>query len=315
MKLSVAMCTYNGALYIEEQLDSILHQSVPVDEIVVCDDGSTDDTIKIIELYIEQNPNISWVLKKNPTNLGVVKNFEQALYLCTGDIIFLSDQDDVWENVKTERILSYFYQNPAVSVLFTDAYLIDGGGGGYKPSLFDVNIVAMNQLRDVWESGMLFEMLNAECRATGATMAIKKNILSDLLPLHLDMGLLHDGLLVAEGCKKGVLGVLYEPLIRYRLHKGNTVGININVPSKHGALYWMIEPRNIRPCFNNYVGTVIEKRVRFYKFRYDNYHTLQGKLKLLFAFISYIKFYKSYASIIWWNDVSFGFRKWITRRK
>lgn len=103
MKTSVALCTYNGEKYIKEQLDSILNQTKKVDEIIVCDDCSSDKTVEILNHYSSTNPGL-FKIYINEQNLRSVKNFEKAITLCTGDIIFLSDQDDFWVNEKSGRI-------------------------------------------------------------------------------------------------------------------------------------------------------------------------------------------------------------------
>ncbi len=106
MKTSVAMCTYNGESYLDEQLQSILEQTEPIDEIVICDDGSIDKTLSIIEKFIKAGTPIRLIL--NQKNLGYTRNFEKAICLCSGDIIFLADQDDIWmpEKVKKSAIIS-----------------------------------------------------------------------------------------------------------------------------------------------------------------------------------------------------------------
>src|SRR5688572_22956866 len=96
MTVSVALCTYNGANFIGEQLQSICSQTMSPNEIVICDDASTDKTISCIREIKNNYPAIDWKIVKNTSNLGYVKNFEQAISLASGDIIFLSDQDDVW---------------------------------------------------------------------------------------------------------------------------------------------------------------------------------------------------------------------------
>ena len=91
MTTSVALCTYNGSQYLRQQLESISDQSYCVDEIVICDDNSRDDTCCIIEKFIRQHPEIKVVFIKNERNVGFLKNFEKAISCCSGDIIFLSD--------------------------------------------------------------------------------------------------------------------------------------------------------------------------------------------------------------------------------
>ena len=136
--ISVALCTYNGALFINQQLESIVNQTHPVDEIVVCDDRSTDDTVKIIESFASQHPSIIVRLIINDNVLGVRMNFEKALNTCNGDIKFLSDQDDIWFPNKVETIVEYFQTNTDKSVVFSNANLINSESKPYsKYDLFD----------------------------------------------------------------------------------------------------------------------------------------------------------------------------------
>src|SRR5688500_584329 len=93
MSVSIALCTYNGARFITEQLESICKQTMQPDEIVVCDDASTDNTLACVQNVRDKFPGISWKIIRNDQNLGYVKNFEQAISLASGDIIFLSAQD------------------------------------------------------------------------------------------------------------------------------------------------------------------------------------------------------------------------------
>ena len=102
MKISIAMCTYNGAEFLPAQLQSILTQSRPPDEIIICDDRSTDDTQALLKKFATESP-IPIAVHINDHNLGSVKNFERTISLCTGDVIALSDQDDVWAVINYMR--------------------------------------------------------------------------------------------------------------------------------------------------------------------------------------------------------------------
>src|SRR5882762_9087557 len=95
MKISIAMCTYNGARYLREQLDSIAAQTRPPSELIVCDDNSLDETREIVAGFAASAP-FPVRLGVNEQNLGSIRNFERAIKLCEGDLIALSDQDDVW---------------------------------------------------------------------------------------------------------------------------------------------------------------------------------------------------------------------------
>ena len=95
MKISIAMATYNGAKYLREQLDSLASQTLLPNELVVCDDNSTDETVNIILNFKSAAPFEVYILK-NEVNIGYTKNFEKAMAICTGNLILLCDQDDFW---------------------------------------------------------------------------------------------------------------------------------------------------------------------------------------------------------------------------
>lgn len=114
MNISVALTSYNGEKYIEEQLLSILLQLKENDEIIISDDGSDDNTIEIIKKNMKADKRIK--LYQN-SRLGVVKNFEFAISHCNNEIIFLSDQDDIWMDNKVNKVLKVFQNNDADVVL------------------------------------------------------------------------------------------------------------------------------------------------------------------------------------------------------
>ncbi|MGC8751805.1 glycosyltransferase, partial [Hydrotalea sp.] len=136
MEISVALCTYNGASFIKEQLNSILLQTLPVNEIIICDDGSTDNTINILNEYKLLYPNIIQ-LYKNEYTLGAKKNFEKAILLCKGDYIFLSDQDDIWCKNKVEIYVEHFNRFPSISVFFSNGKIIDENSKTSNQTLWD----------------------------------------------------------------------------------------------------------------------------------------------------------------------------------
>ena len=170
MTTSVALCTYNGAQHIRKQVESIISQTVPVDEIVICDDRSSDNTLHIIE-QIQQQTHTNILVYRNETNLGVCANFQKAVNLCTGDIIFLSDQDDVWVPEKVKTIIDWFYLNPSKNVVFSDAILIDSDGHTIGNSLFN-RVGFSEEYRKYFDAGCELPVFYCN-HATGATMAIR----------------------------------------------------------------------------------------------------------------------------------------------
>lgn len=123
-RLSVAIGTYSGAAFLREQLCSIAAQSLPVDEIVICDDCSTDTTCEVIEAFSREHPGVVR-LYRNSARLGYPQNFARAIELCWGDIIFLSDQDDVWLSTRVERMTTLLALNDGCDVVAAAANITD----------------------------------------------------------------------------------------------------------------------------------------------------------------------------------------------
>ncbi|GAB3473401.1 glycosyltransferase family 2 protein [Azotobacter salinestris] len=119
MNISIAMATYNGSRYLQEQLDSFVRQTRQPDELVVCDDCSSDETVHILEKFQRQAP-FPVRLYRNERNLGYIRNFEKALSLCRGDVLFLSDQDDVWFENRLEIVEQAFLAHPEKMVVLND---------------------------------------------------------------------------------------------------------------------------------------------------------------------------------------------------
>ena len=122
--ISIALCTYNGEKFLQAQLDSIEQQTLLPDELVVCDDCSSDGTIDILEKF-RKRASFPVHIHPNKINLGSTQNFEKTIRLCTGDIIALSDQDDVWRPNKLERLKDALQANPDAGYVFSDAELVD----------------------------------------------------------------------------------------------------------------------------------------------------------------------------------------------
>ncbi|MBR6132882.1 MAG: glycosyltransferase family 2 protein [Bacteroidales bacterium] len=222
--VSVALCTYNGEKYITEQIKSILEQSTPVDEIVICDDGSTDNTISIIE-KIKKSNTTDIIIHRNTQNLGVCANFEFAISICKGDIIFLSDQDDIWNPDKVKTIVSWFETHPQKSVVFTDATLISEDDKEFSnKSLWDC-IGFNKKMRRYFDNGLSLESFFIN-KATGATMAIRKDICFPFTRYCNNDNVLHDYCIALKALDNDGLGYIDKPLIKYRLHGNQQAGIS-----------------------------------------------------------------------------------------
>lgn len=150
MTVSVCMGIYNGEKYIGEQLDSILGQTRKADEVILCDDCSTDRTVHIVRGFIERNGlQESWRLYCNEKNKGYPGNFYYAMGLCAGDVVFLADQDDVWAETKLERMCAVLEEHPEVEVLACKFGLMDGKGERIHAVMAPSHSLGTRRLRQV----------------------------------------------------------------------------------------------------------------------------------------------------------------------
>lgn len=310
--LSVALCTFNGCKYLKEQLLSIVGQELIVDEIVICDDGSDDETLTIVNAIANNYPNIQWIIERNIQSLGVTKNFEKALSLCSGDIIFLSDQDDVWKPYKTRIIVDYLEKHPEVDLVFSDAELIDGNGNlKTDKTLFDA--CGLNELREQWDLGMQFEIENVIQRLLGATFGMRREFVKRCLPFDSQISNYHDGQLAMTSVAQNCNGMIDEPLIEYRIHGNNVVGLGGNnnwVFSGNNRPYEfanLIEPRPVHPFFLSSKADKIRNRVSFYQKRFKGYSSIKGKVSLILSLSQYRKYYKKFWRYFFLSDVLYGF--------
>jgi len=220
MKTSVALCTYNGEKFLREQLASIMIQTKPVDEIIVCDDGSTDSTLQIVEEYERNYPGI-FKIHLNEINLRSVKNFEKAISLCENEIIFLCDQDDVWKPEKVNLFLDYFERNPIINVISSSAELIDESGVLIKKTtIWDV-INLLNERSISYDYFQIFSLVGN--LATGANMAFRKDFVNSILPFP-NRFFHHDEWISLASSSKNQFLFLSEKPSFYRIHEQQQVG-------------------------------------------------------------------------------------------
>lgn len=229
-KISVALCTYNGARFLNEQLRSIVEQTHPVDEIVISDDGSTDSTMNLLHEWQSRYPDRIFV-HQNPVNLKSNANFEQTLQRCTGDFLFLADQDDAWHPEKVQRFMETFAQYPETEALFSDGSFMDDEGNPLHEPLSLWESVRFFPENPHNPDALLHSLLFNANFLTGATLCLRKESLKHSLPFRTGKGFLHDEWLAFVFSQRQTLRAIPERLIRYRLHGQQQVGVSkINDP-------------------------------------------------------------------------------------
>ncbi len=217
--ISVCIATYNGEKFIEEQLKSILDQKVPVDEVIICDDCSTDNTPKIIKSFIEKNGlSESWHFFVNEKNVGFCLNFYGAIGKAGGDIIFLCDQDDIWNNDKVEVMSQYLMKNSDTFVLASRYQLIDEKGEEIK----DLNIPYYSLCNDGSTETVDVNSLIGCSHIRGFSICFRSKIKEFLRPIDVKSLLAHDWYISIIGALLGKTVILNRILCKYRFHGNNT---------------------------------------------------------------------------------------------
>lgn len=221
MRLSIALCTYNGERYLQEQLDSILNQTQLPDEVIICDDQSSDNTWNILVKFKEQ-AGFAVHLLKNDANLGSTMNFAQAIRLCSGDIIFLADQDDVWSPGKLQIMADVFARDQDVGMVFSDAVVTNEQLQPYALSLWQC--VQFNEkIQELVLQGRLWSKLFAKGYVTGATMAFRSQWRSLLEPFPTTW--VHDEWITFIMDLVSTVKFVPDKLIQYRVHEKQQLGV------------------------------------------------------------------------------------------
>ena len=215
---SVVLCTCQGERFLPEQLASLRAQTRPPLEVLAQDDASEDTTIAILE----GAQGLPLRVKRNPTRLGFSANFASALAQARGDILFLCDQDDLWEPEKLEVLLRHFEKDAELLVACSEATRIDENGSTLPGLVLESNSLGTEE-REIWAMGGAFSPLVRKNPVPGMTMALRASFREQILPI--PPGWEHDYwiLLMAAGLGRKIL-VENRPLVRYRQHGAQVIG-------------------------------------------------------------------------------------------
>jgi glycosyltransferase involved in cell wall biosynthesis len=221
VSISVAMCTFNGARFLREQLESIATQVRLPNELIICDDGSTDETLKIVRDFLK-NARFPVRVEINESTRGATKNFEKAIALCRCKIIALADQDDVWNPGKLQRVAEVFHQFPRTIAVFSDAQLIDPQSRFLPGRLWETCFFGRKDQKRFADGGALNVLLKHPI-VTGATMAFRERFRGLILPMPAQHA--HDYWISFLLSACGEFRPIAEPLIQYRQHRNQQIGV------------------------------------------------------------------------------------------
>jgi glycosyltransferase involved in cell wall biosynthesis len=219
-RISVVMCTFNGARFLGEQLESIAQQSRLPDELVVCDDRSDDATVAILQEFANSAP-FPVRIFENPRLLGSTRNFDKVISLASGDFIALCDQDDVWAQEKLEWLSDILMKDPSAGGVFSDADLIDENSRPLGLGLFAKHKFSLRKqsefLRDPVGVLLKHDVL------TGATLMFRSALRPHCQPI--PQSWVHDAWLAWMIALHSKLALTGAALTSYRIHEGQQLGI------------------------------------------------------------------------------------------
>ena len=220
LRSSVALCTYNGAAYLGEQLESIASQERLPDELVVCDDASTDATVSIVGEFAAR-ASFPVRVYVQARNVGSRENFARAIGLCQGAVIVLADQDDVWRRDKLRRLLEPLDRDPGLALAFSDAELIDAAGCPLGQRLWEAIRFTPDE-QAAFGAGREIDVLLRHNVVSGATMAFRSEYRKLVLPVA--EGWVHDGWIALLVAAVARCAALPERLVGYRQHARQQIG-------------------------------------------------------------------------------------------
>lgn len=227
MKTSVLISTYNGEAFIEEQLSSILNQSVQPDEVLIRDDCSTDRTAELIQSFIAENSLGNWRLVVSDRNEGFRKGFRTLAEAASGDIVFFCDQDDVWGRYKIESCVDYMSDFSDVNLVCTD-YIASSNRA-------DADFLHDATSRNGWNTERVLPHRGKPYVWLGCAMAVRLSFIRDILPYWPD-NWAHDECVwcMAEASSTSV--ILRESHLWHRVHGGNATGKKVHDRPRRLAL-------------------------------------------------------------------------------
>ncbi len=219
VKISVVIASYNGAEFLTEQLESIRTQTLPPDELIICDDRSKDNTVEVARNYIKEHSLEGiWRITVNEQNMGYADNFDNAAKQATGDLIFFSDQDDVWNPDKIEIMNKIMAEHPECKVLCTD----------YTPWYTGENAPkapksVMDRMPDNGELATVrLKKRSVYIGALGCCMCVRKKFYSSISAYHFPGWAQDDRMWKMAQCVPDGCLILHKNLIKHRIHGSNT---------------------------------------------------------------------------------------------
>jgi glycosyltransferase involved in cell wall biosynthesis len=269
--VSVIVATYNGETFLQAQLESLLHQTYTNLEIIVTDDCSTDNTIKILQDFQQKDPRIN--IYRNDSNLGYIKNFEKGISFANGDYIALCDQDDIWMPGKTESLLNNIGNN---SLVFCDSELIDADGNYLNRKVSD--------LKNTGDYKDCLPFVINNC-IYGHAALMPAPFVKDILPFP---GIIvHDWWLAYRAAAANGIKYIDVCMVQYRQHSQNAIGasrINKQQRGKEKQFFKNQAARERMHYFSRYAAETERSVLRQLDDSYQSFSLINNYRRMILFF-------------------------------
>lgn len=269
---AVAVALYNGARFIEGQLDTIRNQTLSPQKVVFCDDGSKDNTVQIVREYIKKyNLENSWFVYQNEVNLGYIKNFYKAISLCDTDLVFLSDQDDIWKNDKIEKMTKIMQERSEISLLSCKYGIIDAQGN----ERYSIVEPKSNENEEI--SIVSIEDIMRAYRWPGMVMCLRKTFFDDIIETIKNCDVAHDLMFTVSAADRKAFYEYSYVGAYHRRHDNNTAREEHRVFKLLNMERKLTDIAETKKLWNNLIGaqlplsdsskSLIENRLELLKIR------------------------------------------------
>lgn len=291
------MATYNGIHYLEEQLESIRLQTLEPDEVIICDDASTDGTYEFLCQYVNQYHLNRWRVVKNSENQGWIKNFYKLFELTTAEIIFCADQDDIWLSNKIELMAEIMGTKPEIVVLGGNNIKVDAKGKKEKKIFMKSEIVKKAEVRKIPWNGKFYVT-----HRPGCALCFKKEILEHVKRIKHDY-YPHDQLLWNIACILDGAYIINKDVILQRRHNQSAM---LMKKKQNNRIAEIENKLRIITLLKNDVLENIPNEIKKYKLieEVENYFKLRINFlncrnpRSGFQLLRYISFYPRYRSYL-----------------
>lgn len=303
--VGVAIATYNGEKYIDEQLESVINQSIKPDLIVISDGGSNDNTVNVCEKVLKKS-GITYTILTSNIQLSVKNNFEKGILHCDTDFIFCADQDDYWLPTKIENFLGVFEREHA-DMVFSNAYITDGNLEKTGKTLWETIGFNVNEEQTVFDfkDEKFLDELNRHNVVTGMCMAFRGKYKQSLIPF--SNNAIHDVWIAYKMNQMGKIVALNKPEVLYRQHGDNVIGTQASIKSsmRHKNGYYgrvisrikFIEDVSAN-CKEEILSDKYNDYLLFLKKRKDFLDKRTSFLSLFFSLIDYRKYEFKWKEIV-----------------